>query len=158
MEALNKFELGVAKLYWYTFLPQQHTLLSIFLRSHESKQENYFRHNSRSELATSHNTTCITPEHYMPLFGANYLQKRGPMEATKWNRTHDHFSCFLWNLRFIFSDSHKKLSLVLLQIALPNYFRELVESVQGRTIKDFFSREKSSKHLNLRLRLVWLQH
>ena len=40
----------------------------------------------------------------------------------------------------------------------PNYFRELVESVQGRTIKDFFSREKSSKHLNLRLRLVWLQH
>ena len=118
MEALNKFELGVAKLYWYTFLLQQHTLLSIFLRSHESKQENYFRHNSRSELATSHNTTCITPEHYMPLFGANYPQKRGPMEATKWNLTHDHFSCFLWNLKFIFSDSHKKLSLVLLQIAL----------------------------------------
>ena len=128
MDALNKFELCVDKLYWYKFLLQQHALLSIFLRSHGSKQEKYFRHESISELATSHNTTCITSEHHMPLFAANYskLKKREPMGATKWNLTHDDFSCFLWNLRFILSDSHKKLSLVLLQIALEKCKKECV--------------------------------
>ena len=67
MDALNKFELGADKFYRCKFLLQQHALLKIFLRSHDSKEEDYFRHKSRSELATSNNTNCITSEHYTQL-------------------------------------------------------------------------------------------
>ena len=100
MDAQNKFELGVDKLYWYTFLLQQHALLSIFLRSHDSKQENYFRHKSRSELATSHNTTCITSEHYIPLFAANYPKKGGQWEPLNGilRMTIFPVSCEIWGL------------------------------------------------------------
>ena len=83
-------------------------------------------------------------------------QKHRPQMSnfTKWHLTHEivrilpaAFSRFLWNLTFIFSGSHKKFSLVLLQItiststALKNVKKKRLQYSLNYSVTRFLSTE-----------------